>query len=43
LQRVLGSHNVFKHPTRAGTVVVVHLKKDLGTGLVGAIRKQAGI
>ena len=39
--RVRGSHHVFKHPDRTGHVVVPHLKKDLGAGLVAAIRKQA--
>jgi len=34
---------VFKHPERPGHVVVPHPKKDLGTGLVAAIRKQAGL
>lgn len=43
LDRVRGSHHVFKHPTRPGLVVVPHPKKDLGTGLVAAIRKQAGL
>jgi predicted RNA binding protein YcfA (HicA-like mRNA interferase family) len=43
LDRVRGSHHVFKHPVRAGHVVVPHPKKDLGPGLVGAIRKQAGL
>lgn len=43
LDRVSGSHHVFKHPERSGIVVVVHPKKDLGTGLVKAIRRQAGI
>jgi len=43
LDRVRGSHHVFKHPTRSGIVVVPHPKKDLGTGLVTAIRKQAGL
>jgi predicted RNA binding protein YcfA (HicA-like mRNA interferase family) len=42
LDRVRGSHHVFKHPSKAGIVVVPHPKKDLGTGLVAAIRKQAG-
>lgn len=41
--RVRGSHHVFQHPTRPGIVVVPHPKKDLGKGLVAAIRKQAGI
>ncbi len=43
LARVNGSHHVFTHPARAGIVVVPHPKKDLGTGLVKAIRQQAGI
>ena len=43
LARVKGSHHVFTHATRVGIVVVPHPKKDLGTGLVKAIRQQAGI
>ena len=43
LDRVRGSHHVFKHPARAGHVVVPHPKKELGRGLVQAIRYQAGI
>lgn len=43
LDRVSGSHHVFKHDSRTGIVVVPHPKKDLGVGLVKAIRKQAGI
>ena len=43
LDRVRGSHHVFKHPDRPGIVVVPHPKKDLGIGLVAAIRKQAGL
>jgi len=43
LDRVRGSHHVFKHPSKAGIVVVPHPKKDLGKGLVAAIRKQAGL
>ena len=43
LDRVRGSHHVFKHPDRSGHVVVPHPKKDFGTGLVAAIRKQAGL
>lgn len=43
LDRVRGSHHVFKHPERGGIVVVPHPKKDLGPGLVAAIRKQAGL
>jgi predicted RNA binding protein YcfA (HicA-like mRNA interferase family) len=43
LDRVRGSHHVFEHPDRPGIVVVPHPKKDLGRGLVAAIRRQAGI
>ena len=43
LQRVRGSHHVFQHRARAGSVVVPHPKKNLGIGLVRAIRKQAGL
>jgi predicted RNA binding protein YcfA (HicA-like mRNA interferase family) len=42
LDRVNGSHHVFKHPERTGSVVVPHPNKDLGPGLVKAIRRQAG-
>ena len=43
LDRVAGSHHVFKHPGRHGIVVVPHPEKDLGTGLVKAIHRQAGL
>jgi predicted RNA binding protein YcfA (HicA-like mRNA interferase family) len=43
LDRVRGSHHVFKHPSKPGIVVVPHPKKDLGRGLVTAIRNQAGL
>jgi predicted RNA binding protein YcfA (HicA-like mRNA interferase family) len=43
LDRVRGSHHVFRHPDRGGHVVVPHPKKDLGRGLIAAIRKQAGL
>lgn len=43
LDRVRGSHHVFKHQDRPGHVVVPHPKKDFGAGLVAAIRKQAGL
>lgn len=43
LDRVRGSHHVFTHSERGGHVTVPHPKKDLGKGLVAAIRKQAGI
>jgi predicted RNA binding protein YcfA (HicA-like mRNA interferase family) len=43
LDRVNGSHHIFKHPVLKGHVVVPHPKKELGIGLVKAIRRQAGI
>jgi predicted RNA binding protein YcfA (HicA-like mRNA interferase family) len=43
LDRVRGSHHVFKHPSRPGIVVIPPPKKDLGRGLVAKIRKLAGI
>ena len=43
LSRIRGSHHVFSHPSRPGRVVVPHPKKDLGIGLVAAIRKHAGL
>ena len=43
LDRVRGSHHVYKHPDRPGHIVVPHPKKELGKGLVAAIRKPAGL
>ncbi|MBI3525032.1 MAG: type II toxin-antitoxin system HicA family toxin [Betaproteobacteria bacterium] len=43
LDRVHGSHHIFTHPDKPGIVVIPHPRKDLGTGLVRAIRRQAGI
>jgi predicted RNA binding protein YcfA (HicA-like mRNA interferase family) len=41
LDRVSGSHQVFKHAVKGGHVTIPHPKKDLGKGLVAAIRKLA--
>ena len=41
LDRIRGSHHVFKHPQQAGILVVPHPKKNLGIGLIAVIRKQA--
>jgi len=38
-----GSHHVFVHISKAGHITVPHPKKDLGTGLVQKILKQAGL
>jgi predicted RNA binding protein YcfA (HicA-like mRNA interferase family) len=43
LKRTRGSYHRFVCSTRSGTVTVPHPKKDLGKGLVQAIRKQAGL
>jgi predicted RNA binding protein YcfA (HicA-like mRNA interferase family) len=43
LKRVRGSHHVFVHSQQRGIVVVPHPKRELGVGLVSAIRKQAGL
>jgi predicted RNA binding protein YcfA (HicA-like mRNA interferase family) len=43
LDRVVGSHHIFKHPTRPGHIAVPHPKKDLGKGLVHKLLKQAGV
>lgn len=42
LERVTGSHHVFKNPLTGQTVVVPHPKKDLGKGLVRAIYRGVG-
>ncbi|WP_434575038.1 type II toxin-antitoxin system HicA family toxin [Pseudomonas sp. Z3-6] len=43
LDRVTGSHHMFKHPNRPQTVPVPHPKKDLPIGTVRAIKKLAGL
>jgi predicted RNA binding protein YcfA (HicA-like mRNA interferase family) len=43
LDRVRGSHHIFRHPSRPGHVSIPHPKKDLGKGLLAAIRKAAGL
>ena len=41
LNRVSGSHHVFKNPKTGKNVVLPHPKKDLGKGLVRNIYRQA--
>ncbi|HBS27557.1 MAG TPA: addiction module toxin, HicA family [Gammaproteobacteria bacterium] len=41
IKRVKGSHHQFTHPDYGFVVTVPYPKKDLGKGLVKAIRKQA--
>ncbi|GMQ87535.1 MAG: type II toxin-antitoxin system HicA family toxin [Gammaproteobacteria bacterium] len=43
LVRVRGSHHQFTHPGKRYTITVPHPKKDLGKGLIRAIRKQADL
>lgn len=43
LDRVTGSHHIFKHPTKPGIVVVAHPQKDVAPDTVRSIRRQAGI
>jgi predicted RNA binding protein YcfA (HicA-like mRNA interferase family) len=43
LVRIKGSHHQFKHPKHKLPITVPHPKKDLGTGLVQQIRKDAGL
>ena len=38
-----GSHITFRHPIKKNHVTVPHPKKDLGTGLVHRILKDAGL
>lgn len=41
--RINGSHHQLRHPEKSGTISVPHPKKDLGTGLVRQIKKDAGL
>jgi predicted RNA binding protein YcfA (HicA-like mRNA interferase family) len=43
VDRIKGSHHVFRHPSKAGVVVVPHPKKGLPVGTVKSIEKQAGL
>jgi predicted RNA binding protein YcfA (HicA-like mRNA interferase family) len=43
LRSVKGSHHIYCHPSKPGHLSVPHPKKDLGTGLVHQILKQAGL
>jgi predicted RNA binding protein YcfA (HicA-like mRNA interferase family) len=40
--RIKGSPRQFKHPRRSGLVTVPHPEKDLPTGTLKSIFKQAG-
>jgi len=43
LKRTTGSHHHFVHSTKKGLVTVPHPKRDLPTGTLKSIEKQAGI
>ena len=43
LDRVRGSHHIFRHPERTGTVVVQRPRKDLPIGTLRQIERQAGL
>lgn len=43
LSRVKGSHHIYTHPMQGGHVCFPHPKKDLGTGLVKKLLKQANL
>lgn len=43
LDRIRGSHHIFKHPSKPGSVPVPHPKKDLPPGTINSIRKLAGL
>jgi predicted RNA binding protein YcfA (HicA-like mRNA interferase family) len=38
---ITGSHHHFKHPAKPGKITVPHPKKDLPTGTIRSILKQA--
>jgi len=43
LRSIKGSHHVYTHPERPGHVTVPHPRKDLGTGLLHKLLKQADL
>lgn len=43
LDRISGSHHVFKHPDHPQIVTVPHPRKDLPKGTVKQIRRSAGL
>ena len=38
-----GDHHQFKHPTKKGRVTITHPRKDIPTGTLKSISKQAGV
>lgn len=41
--RQTGSHKMFRHPVKLGTVVVPHPVKDMPIGTLKSIEKQSGV
>lgn len=41
--RTRGSHHMFHHPTKRGTVTVPHPRKDLPLSTLKSIEKQSGL
>jgi predicted RNA binding protein YcfA (HicA-like mRNA interferase family) len=42
IERIRGSHHIFRYPSSGAIIVLPHPRKDLGAGLVRKIYKQAG-
>lgn len=42
LDRIKGSHHIFRDPRSGQVIVLPHPRKDLGPGLLHAIYRQAG-
>ncbi len=43
LERVTGSHHHFRHPSKPGTVIVPHPRKDMPIGTLKSIARQTGV
>ena len=43
LQKIVGSHHNFKHPTKKGKTTVHHPTKDIHPKTLSSIEKQSGL
>jgi predicted RNA binding protein YcfA (HicA-like mRNA interferase family) len=43
LERVKGSHQQYRHPTKPGTVTIAHPRKDIPPGTLAQIERQSGL
>ena len=43
LDLITGSHHIFRHPAKPGTVTVPHPRKDVPIGTLKSIERQTGI